>query len=79
MTARELASAIDSQAPSWFLKTPWQRASWVILWCDHEKLRCNLNPEQLVAAMSRIPYWSQGPSNYLDFIIAYGATCQLQA
>ena len=73
MSSRELAKAINEAIPQWVGVEPVQRAQLVIDWCTRTGIACDLDASQLAAAMRRMPYWNQGPDNYLDFVEAYSA------
>jgi hypothetical protein len=67
----ELAQQINDESTTWTtLKTREESVLWVIAWCDRNDIPAPLIPKRLARAMGEMPYWNQGPSNYLDMVFA---------
>lgn len=70
------AAQIDMDLRSWWLeKSSGSRAARVLEWCaaNDWPLTSDMFPRALEVAMQRMPYWSQGPSNYFDMARALSA------
>lgn len=73
-TPANLSRQIDADLPRWFLLPPIERAQAVIDWCQlHAVDTSSIMATPLARAMSKQPYWSQGPSNYLDMVRSIAA------
>lgn len=59
----------------WGNRSAIARASHVLAWCaaNDWPLSSELHPRMIEVAMERMPYWSQGPSNYFDMARALSA------
>lgn len=66
MSTKEQSQPINKSIPTWVGVDSAQRAQLVIDWCAKSAIECRTSQAQLVAAMKHLPYWSQGPDNYLD-------------
>lgn len=52
---------------------PGLSAGTVAAFCMQYDIPCRLTVEALDKAMSQMPYWQQGLSNYLDFVYGFEA------
>ncbi len=73
MSTVEQAQQINAAITNWIGKIPLQRATAVIEWCERQAIDVRLAPRQLAAAMGHQKYWSQGPDDYLDMVMAFTA------
>lgn len=73
MSTKEQAQNINKAITSWRGEDEQRRAQLVIDWCANNGIECCVSHLQLATAMKRMPYWSQGPDNYLDLAQAVTA------
>ena len=73
MTAAEKANKIERDMMKDWPADREKRATLVAEWCIDNGIESEINAAQLAAGMGNMPYYSQSPANYLDFVIAYHA------
>ena len=55
-----------------------RRAQLVLDWAGVNNIPTTVTPDMLAAAMGKVPYWCQGPANYLDMLLALRAALAFQ-
>lgn len=74
MSPQELAQKINRDIVRWTFLSPAERAQAVIDWCQANGVdTASILASPLAIAMSKQPYWMQGPDNYLDMVNSIAA------
>lgn len=69
-----LAERINKEIEGWCsTATDIEKARLVVNWCDANKMNLTATPTQLHLAMLQMPYWNQGPSDYMSMAQALTA------
>lgn len=61
---------------SWFEMNSEQKAAAVVNAIHAVENFIPLTSAQLHAGMQKMPYWAQGPQNYIDFAMAFGSALE---
>lgn len=75
MATIEQANAINNHVQWLSTSTPIERAREVLGWCQQEGIYTDLTAKSLAAGMGHYPYWHQGPTDYLDLVLAAQEMC----
>lgn len=73
MATTEQAQAITAAFINGSQKWPpssLDRAKLVLEWCFEKNILITVKEDQLAAGMREMPFWSQGPRDYLDLAMA---------
>jgi len=69
-----LAERINNEIEGWCSTiTDIEKARLVVNWCEVNKMNLTATPTQLHLSMMQMPYWSQGPSDYMSMLQALTA------
>jgi len=74
MATIEQAERINIEIEGWCsTATDIEKARLVVNWCEANKMNLTATPTQLHLAMMQMPYWNQGPSDFMSMAQALTA------